>query len=215
MGAEQYVSEFLDFHAANVDPTAVSCSAAWFEELSKLLPKDSVLTKLGLCMAQYNPDAVLTQTRPLPDLCRCISVAEMCALSKEKDRLQLLEAMLADTRLKCLDLLAESTNHARALSLLHIWEIQAVRLALSKAMLKTFPTAMVSGKFSAEKLQQLRGAWLQHLEESVGLKGFAEKCGLEPINPETAKKDEDTPDKSSMRLASLRSRFHETPTCQT
>ena len=182
LGATTYVDEFLQFHAEEVDPTQLTCSHGFFNEVASI-PKNYPLTKLALTMAQYNPDVVLSQSRPLPDLCKFIVHAEIQALIRDEAKLQSMEHILAETRKICQGPLQERIGAKRTATMLRKFAIQVARLALSKSMAKTFPPG-VSGKMTPEKLVTMRSHWICFLQTHEPLKDIGMVTGLLEEVPE-------------------------------
>ena len=192
LGARDYVTEFLDFHAAEVDPTQLTVPWGFFDEVAKALGKEFVLSKLAITVAQYTSEGAQAQTRPQPDTCRLTSHSELHALGRNTDVLKALEAKLAETRQKMQPLLTEAVGGKRARVLLRTFETQVVRLALAKKQLKTF-NSKVSGRFSPEKVDELRHNWLLYLQGlgSASLSNIGNETGfllaIEPDADEAAR----------------------------
>ena len=51
------------------------------------------LTKLALTFAQYSTTVVLTQSRPLPDLCRLISATDLQSLGRDAEKVSVKHVM--------------------------------------------------------------------------------------------------------------------------
>ena len=113
-----------------------------------------------------------------PDISRTIRESDLASLSSNVDRCKEIEVFLAATRSACDDFIDKTvgTNvkqqHAAALA-------EAVaRLALARTKTPKFPTSVI-GKFTTEKMVQLRVDWLRNmiakcksLEELPGIAGI-------------------------------------------
>ena len=118
-----------------------------------------MILKLALTKEFYNDDNVHFQARPLPDLCKFMSVSEITALGKDDEKCAMMEKWLKDTRQLCEEKLFASSSVARSRDVLNAWESQVIRLGASKAMLSVFPPG-VAGKLSEDKLATMRSAWM-------------------------------------------------------
>ncbi len=86
MGISGYIDELASFHANCVNPSELSCSPSWYNDLTANIPKKYVLTRLNLAISQYNPECVTERMRPMPDNCKFISSAELATLGQSTDR---------------------------------------------------------------------------------------------------------------------------------
>ena len=175
-GGKSLVDEFLAFHAEEVDPTQLSCSALFFEEVAKL-PKQYPLAKLALTMCQYTAEAVLGQTRPLPDVCRFIAHSELNALAKDEEKLKAMEQVLQETRVGTSELLQAGVGSKRAQSLLRMFQVQGARFFLAKSQSGVFHSG-VQGKMTPEKVLILRKNWFVYCATHEPLKNLGVQSGL-------------------------------------
>ena len=189
LGITDYPMEYLDWYGRNVDPTELACSPAWLEECARTITKAFPLTLLTTTMVHMCGENRQINMRPTQDTARFITVAEMTALKANKDALDLIEAFLVQSRAQLEPAIAKAVGARSARDLLYHLETQAVRMAYAKSLHKEFPTK-VSGKMSAEKLDQMRTSFLfwltshgSALESAVAELGvaFGDECkGSEP-----------------------------------
>jgi hypothetical protein len=145
-GVDTYVDSLLAYHSNFVNPTDLSCSPNWFEEVCKAVPKENVLFRLNLAIIQYNPEVVDLKLRPQPDACRFISLPDLAALKKKQEVVQECEKFMATNRRLLEKELLSRTSKAAAENYFRLLETNVVRLALQKPLHKQFP-AGIMGKF--------------------------------------------------------------------
>ena len=95
-GVDGYVDEFLDYLMREVNPKELSCSPSWFGELVSIVDKRYPILRLNISQIQYNRESVLHQLRPLPDICRFVSVPDLNALANAEGRCEMVEATCPD-----------------------------------------------------------------------------------------------------------------------
>ena len=162
LGARAYVDEFLHWHANTVNPTELTVAAGWFGEASKHINKMYGLFLLNLAEVAYNTEGAEKQARPQPDIARFISLPEIITIGKNKERLDMCEPFMAETRKLGNQFMTGKVDKASTTSYLRLLEHQVVRLAMSKGPDVTFVTG-VSGAPTVDKLKTLRSNWCKHV----------------------------------------------------
>ena len=176
---DEYVEEWLSWHANNVCSTELACSPHWLKEMGDAINKKCGLIRLNLGIVQYDKSNVLHCLRPQPDQCRFISVPELRAYGKNTDVLDASQKALAQNRNEVLGAMVKRISLPQSLKLLRMFETNVVRLGLQKSLNGEF-LAGVTGKFEVEKIHNMRMAWLRHCEKQVvALKGLGGELGLE------------------------------------
>jgi hypothetical protein len=179
MGAGIFVQEFLDWQVINVNPADLTCTPQWYEDLSLKFSKTFPLIKLAACKIQYSGDIVSTNVRPLPDVCRMLSVPELANAAKQDAMCEEVEKMIRETRQNIEPKLVTKLGNAAARDVTCQFELQLVRMLFKKSAHKHFHPGVV-GNLDVDKIVHMRAAWLRWVERGNELlKGLCVELGID------------------------------------
>ena len=188
----EYLREWHEMHSFTVNPKELTVSLSWMADLHSSIPKECPILKLAICWFQWSGESVCAQTRPLPDISRCVTCAELNALSQDKPKCTQINGFLRTTRELIEPLLSGAGLAPREMRLnMRSFEQQIARLSLSKKLHKEFETG-VTGKFTEAKMVSVRARWLRSLQiKYVALKDIGAMSGinLEAADEEAAKEE--------------------------
>jgi len=189
-GSGIYIYEWLEYLQRHVNPKETTVSATWLEELVTHIQKRFVIFRANLSELQFNRSTVMAQIRPLPDIGRFTSVADLASLAKNVPRLELCETFMRENRLQFQQVLAKLTDDTMAREYLRALEHNVCRMAIGKPLESDKFSPGVVGAVSKEKLDTMRVAWVRWLQSSSEhLNGLAAKCHFAIID-EAAAADE-------------------------
>ena len=83
LGQGVLVTEWLNHHSIEVDPTELAASPHTFEAICKHLPKSAVLLKKNIGEVLYDKSCVERRARPIPDTCAFITAKDIEVLGKD------------------------------------------------------------------------------------------------------------------------------------
>ncbi len=187
-----YVDEWLEFHAESVNPKELTVTPAWFEECIKNIGSQFPLFSVNATQIAYDRENVLPQLRPLADQCRFISVPELVAVGKNKERLEMCESIMRANRLQTEQVMTTNVSKRTARGLLRDFEHQVVRLAFNKTQHARFVSG-VAGVPTTEKLETMQKSWVRVAQSKFeALSDLASRGGIALETPSADEMDEAT-----------------------
>ena len=195
MGVEQYIDEYCTWHSLNVNPKTLTTSATWFGELTKAMGRENALLKLSIIFIHCSDtECVLQQNRPHPDIARLVGVPDLNTLARDKNKMAEIEKFLRDTRTMFEATMIPLIGRNPTTMTFVPFQRAVARLALSKSKETEFHHTVI-GKYTFEKMEELRESWVRHVAaSSVTLSDIAAKVGFEfkvlPLESEDGGKDE-------------------------
>ena len=177
-GNSKYVEEIVWRHSQKVNPKDLTVSTKWLGDLSRAFGPDLSLLKMNTIFVHYDGDDVIKMTRPSPDVSRGIEATLFHALAKDVDKSNEINTFLVSNRKLLEPIFTGVVGVYRARALLHELETNVTRLAYGKSLHREFEHT-VSGKYSAEKCNELQRRWLKSVEKRVeAIAGTAAANGL-------------------------------------
>ena len=159
-----YVDQLSRWYSRNVNPRQLSIAARWMSDLSKSFGKTRPLCKLGVCMLHYRGFVSTPGTAPNPDISRTVDVPLLNSLSGQHgDNLNVCEQIMSDTREECKKYICEKIGQEVGMDLFLVFEEVSMRLMCGKNLVMTELKHSVSGKWSAEKQNELKKAWVRSI----------------------------------------------------
>lgn len=166
------------WHGSNVNPKELTVSSRFFAEVSTILGPTAPIVKTSTIRVQYSGDERLRQTRPTPDVSKTISIPDLQSVAKRGLHLHV-EAVLLKVRDVALPILTLVLSRLDALQLIWPLEDAAVRLMFGRSLGEVGFAHGVSGKFTEEKLQSMRDAWVMHcVAGNPGFKPLVDAIGV-------------------------------------
>ena len=159
MGAGEYVDEFVDHWAAEVNPNELTVSHGFFQTVSVAIPKEFLLWKLGLTCSAFSKEKVYERGRPDPDEARLYTLPDIEAAGKNTVMLQIVNSELVALREATKPWLAERVGAMAGKRVFRIMMIQAARMSMDKPPLADFAFGSKKGKMTKERVTKLRDEW--------------------------------------------------------
>ena len=178
LGARDFVTEFLSWHCAEVNPGEIMVEPSWLEGIIVNMAGFPLIV-LNMTELQHNTDHVRPQARPNPDVGNLFSSSDLTSLGTKPEMLKLVEEHLVQTRTDALPKLAALTNDAKALKLLRVLEHRICSMLGSKKHKSSWETS-VAGVLDKDKLDTLLKEWVLWVNNNEnGAAAFAESMGVE------------------------------------
>ena len=157
------VEEFLEFWIGNVDPSALSLPHNFLDFMckSKVLAAKRQ-TRLAIAIAMYTKEGSQPRTVPMPDVCGLISSADIASLEKTPFVPELMERTLERLQMQWRPMMEQHASKCtwQVMTSVRALQILVVRVALGKKLDPVLGTcAVVPGKLTAEKMNELLGFW--------------------------------------------------------
>ncbi len=182
LGVTDFVTEYLSWYSANVNPMDVTIEATYMEELIKLLnPKEHPIIVLNMTELQHDESTVKPQTRPMPDVGCLMSNGDINGLAKNPALMTLIETAMRDNRAKCLPMLSERANDAAAMSYLRPLEHAITLAATNKTVCAEMAQGGAAGKPTPEKLAIMFDNWARITnDKDECMRGLAKDLNVGP-----------------------------------
>ena len=159
------IDELIRWHARNVNPKELSVSPRWMGDLAKTLGKHYPFCMMGITFIEYRGEVKIANARPLPDVSRTLGTAQLNGLMKDPTNIIACEAFLRSSR-KLLDawMTEKLQSKHRVSALFNIFEEAGCRLLTGSSLGNVGFDHKVAGKFTVERLEILRSAWMLSIE---------------------------------------------------
>ena len=176
------VEEFLEFWTGNVDPSALSLPHNFLDFMckSKVLA-GKPQTRLAIAFAMYTKEGSQSRTPPVPDVCGLISHNDIASLEKTPFVAELMERTLERLQMQWRPMMEQHTSKCnwQVMTSVRALQILVVRVALGKKLDPVLgPCAVVPGKLTAEKMNELLGFWAKSVDNTFPSLDFAKTTGL-------------------------------------
>ena len=199
-GDQSVLQELQDFHAARVNPKSLSVPFSFFHSLTtEQNLSNAPYLRFYLLLSNYTEEKTKAVASG-PAQAGFIDNTSLTSLVKKPDLIKAIEAILRDIRATLLEPLQAITGPAQARLDLAVLADLLVRCLLAKqwpeafwahsARLKTLMHQAGVGKFSVEKVNNLKRIWALWVEEQYPGKDFANGVGLALEKPPEEKKEQ-------------------------
>ena len=138
-------------------------------------------TRLAIAFAMYTKEGSQSRTPPVPDVCGLISHNDIASLEKTPFVAELMERTLERLQMQWRPMIEQHTSKCnwQVMTSVRALQILVVRVALGKKLDPVLGTcAVVPGKLTAEKMNELLGFWSQSVDNTFPSLDFAKTTGL-------------------------------------
>ena len=184
--ASELVDEFLAFWSANVDPSALSLPYTFLDHLCRAKSMaGKPQTRLAITIAMYTEEGAQLKTPPSPNVCGLVTTGDLAALDKTPFVAEMVEKTLDKLHFEWEPMIAEHKGRDGQVPAHDVKRmVTALQKLLARAALgkKLDPVlgacAVVPGKLTAQKLNELLGFWSKAVDEEFPNLEFAKATGL-------------------------------------